>query len=308
MKWSKTEREIRKAETKKKMSLLTEEAIKKTSPSDLSALPQILHFVWLNFKTPGIDVEPPDKYLKNINEWKHHHPEWKICIWSDSKVNQLFIDYPKLKKYKNRYDRYTLPINRADMLRIIVLKIFGGVYIDTDVQCLGSLNDLFEQFLIQKLNTNKKLAIVVNSGFTVTGDGLSNWFLAATPQHPFMNQILKEMRVRQLLQYNRFSNNNASTNNNKSTNHPTATSTNNTLFFQVMWSTGPYVVSNCYNTAREQNKPICLSADHIRSYFVHKGDGTWLNNCYYDMTVTALLVILLGIIGISVVFSYFKWN
>jgi mannosyltransferase OCH1-like enzyme len=127
-----------------------------------NGVPHILHFIWLGKET----------YPENIIEtWKRFHPGWKVMVWKDDDVSSLqMINDSIYHLSKNSYQK-------SDILRLEVLYTHGGVYCDTDIVCMKSINDL----------VNVNIPIVVQEKRGV----ISNSFIA-TPK--FNTDILNMIR------------------------------------------------------------------------------------------------------------------
>ena len=70
--------------------------------------------------------------------WKKNNPDWEIKLWTDED-NRSYIArrYPE---FLNIFDSYPHNIQRADAIRSFLLRDFGGVYCDLDIEVQGSLN------------------------------------------------------------------------------------------------------------------------------------------------------------------------
>ncbi len=83
--------------------------------------------------------------------WKHYNPGWKHVLWNDEKINEkLNITHPNiLHECKNFSEK-------SDILRFEILYQFGGLYIDTDFECLKPIDPLFinRDFLIFRESRN----------------------------------------------------------------------------------------------------------------------------------------------------------
>ncbi len=66
-----------------------------------------------------------------------HHPGWQFRSWDLRSARALAArDYPFLLAAFNGYGH---PVQRADAARWMVLHAFGGVYMDTDVECFANV-------------------------------------------------------------------------------------------------------------------------------------------------------------------------
>lgn len=95
-------------------------------------IPKILHYCWF-----GKKPKPPLVEMC-IASWKQFLPDYKIYAWDETNVK---MTHPFLKKaYKEKQWAFV-----ADFVRIQKLLEYGGVYLDTDMLMLKSINPLMEQ-------------------------------------------------------------------------------------------------------------------------------------------------------------------
>jgi len=92
------------------------------------AIPHRFHWIWLG------DQPLPDEYRSWMEGWLAVHPGWEQCLWTDENRPRLINE--------DVFARATLPAQRADILRYEVVLRFGGVYLDTDFECLKRIDDL----------------------------------------------------------------------------------------------------------------------------------------------------------------------
>ena len=110
--------------------------------------PRIIHQTWKN------NIIPKHWQISQ-DEWKRLHPDWTYMFWTDD-MNFIYIKthYPQ---FLNTYENFRYGIQRADAIRYIILKDFGGVYSDLDIVPNKSLDsyDFGDQdvYLIKSANT-----------------------------------------------------------------------------------------------------------------------------------------------------------
>lgn len=92
------------------------------------AIPKIIHYCWFGTK----DI--PDKELECISSWSKFMPEYKIIKWDESN-----FDINCCKYVKQAYERKKYAFV-SDYARMFALYEYGGVYFDTDVEVLGSID------------------------------------------------------------------------------------------------------------------------------------------------------------------------
>src|SRR5436190_16517529 len=93
-----------------------------------TVIPRIIHRVWLG-------AEPmPEDFRRYGESWRRHHPGWRMRLWTDE-------DLPELGD-RRALERARHHAERANLVRYEVLRRFGGVYVDTDVECLRPIGPL----------------------------------------------------------------------------------------------------------------------------------------------------------------------
>jgi inositol phosphorylceramide mannosyltransferase catalytic subunit len=133
----------------------------------LVRVPRTIHQIWL-----GPDPIPDD-HRPWIESWKRHHPTWAHRLWTED-------DLPEDPIRPEILERLRAPVERADILRLEILFRHGGVYVDTDLECLRPLDVLLgnEQFV----------------GVCLKPGRVTNTFIAAAPGHPLLERALRELR------------------------------------------------------------------------------------------------------------------
>eukprot|EP01135_Chromosphaera_perkinsii_P007084 Nk52_evm23s684 gene=Nk52_evmTU23s684 len=99
---------------------------------------KLLHFVWLDPK--GDSKSPlPRIFEKNLQRWAAFAPEHKMYLWRDTQINRLIrsIGLEKL------FQKLTLMVFKADLVRYIIVYYFGGTPLDLDLTPVVPLNFWF---------------------------------------------------------------------------------------------------------------------------------------------------------------------
>lgn len=78
---------------------------------------------------------PPD-FRRYGESWAHHHPDWEMRLWTDT--DDAALDC------RESFARARDVAERSDVLRYEVLRRYGGVYVDTDLECRRPLDPLLE--------------------------------------------------------------------------------------------------------------------------------------------------------------------
>lgn len=100
---------------------------------DSPQIPKVIHYMWLGKKPI------PDELQYCISTWKKYCPDYDIVRWDETNYD--------IKK--NRYMRQAYECGAfgfvPDYARIDILNTYGGIYLDTDVELIRSLDDLLYQ-------------------------------------------------------------------------------------------------------------------------------------------------------------------
>ena len=70
--------------------------------------------------------------------WYRCLPTWTHVLWGDDDILDLFAMHGQHDlRYFSRWAR--APVMRADLWRYLVLYMYGGLYVDTDYECIGRM-------------------------------------------------------------------------------------------------------------------------------------------------------------------------
>lgn len=128
----------------------------------MSNIPKIIHYIWLG------DSPLPKLYEECIKSWLTFAGDWTFKLWNNE---NLPTDNLYLKKALQD-KKYAFA---SDYLRCYVLKEFGGVYLDVDIELVGTLNDM--------LHHNAFLGLEKTQRF-------NNAVMGSMPDHWFVNKML----------------------------------------------------------------------------------------------------------------------
>jgi hypothetical protein len=91
-------------------------------------IPKTIHYCWFG----GNPL--PSLAVKCISSWKKYLPDYKIKEWNESNFPIEEFQFAKETLENNKFAFV------SDVCRLYALKMDGGVYMDTDVEVLKSLN------------------------------------------------------------------------------------------------------------------------------------------------------------------------
>lgn len=133
------------------------------------SIPKKIHQIWLggNF---------PTEYVKYANTWKQHNPEWEYKLWTEVDFDQVKIPNRKL------FNSIMNVAQKSDFLRYHILNQYGGLYVDTDFECLKSFDDFAYLDFYTGIGYPKELELYIG-------------LIASVPHHPILEHIIKKMTV-----------------------------------------------------------------------------------------------------------------
>lgn len=99
----------------------------------IQRIPKVIHYMWFG-KNPI-----PNTLQRCIDSWKKYCPDYEIRCWNEDNYDIEKIPYMKQAYEKRAYGFV------PDYARLDILYQYGGIYLDTDVELVRSLNDLLYQ-------------------------------------------------------------------------------------------------------------------------------------------------------------------
>ena len=151
--------------------------------TEIKKIPKIIHFIWIGSVIPK-------KYIKNITNCKEINPSWNVFLWYDnSDTGKIKIEGIKKHHVDNlnliTKDSYNFINNygfKADLLRLEIVNIYGGIYSDIDSVWTQPLSKNFE-FEFLNVRDDFRLKNVSNALFGFTKDS------------PLLKNILKNIKT-----------------------------------------------------------------------------------------------------------------
>ena len=144
----------------------------KISNNSKTLIPKKIHQIWLG------DKIIPKKCKKWMLSWQEFNPQWEYKLWDEQNIKELDV------KDMNIYSKKFNPGYRSDILRYIILKNFGGIYVDTDFECLKPLpsNILRYKFIAGIMFGNNPC--------------IGNSILISVPNFLLMDNILNDIKLK----------------------------------------------------------------------------------------------------------------
>ena len=131
-------------------------------------LPKIIHYCWFG------RGEKPVLAQKCIESWRKFCPDFEIREWNEDNCDYLAMPF-MMEAYAAKKYAFV-----SDVMRLIVLEQYGGVYFDTDVELVRDLAPLMD---------DEGFIGFENDQYVNSGQGI-----AAMPHHPVVQAMIEEYR------------------------------------------------------------------------------------------------------------------
>jgi hypothetical protein len=133
-------------------------------------IPQRIHQIWLGSRLP-------EKYREWTDSWRRVNKGWQYRLWDEEAILRFGL------KNEDAFRRSLSLGTKSDIARYEILEREGGVYADTDFECLLPLNDL-------------ALRCTFFAG-TIFDDApqINNGLMGCVPGHPLLRHLIGQLSV-----------------------------------------------------------------------------------------------------------------
>jgi mannosyltransferase OCH1-like enzyme len=133
-------------------------------------IPALIHFIWLGSPLPL-------RCRVMIETWKKFHPNWRIKIWTEADLQWFPM------QNRAMFDRAKNWGEKADIWRYEILYRFGGLYADTDFECLKSFDHIHKSCELYAGLTHDKDPLLGNS------------LIGSIPGHPVLKLCIDSLKM-----------------------------------------------------------------------------------------------------------------
>ena len=95
-------------------------------------IPKIIHYCWFG------KGQMPELAVRCIDSWKKYLPDYELRLWNEDSFDINSVPYVK-EAYQSRKFAFV-----TDYVRLYAIYYEGGVYMDTDVEIIKSVDDLLQ--------------------------------------------------------------------------------------------------------------------------------------------------------------------
>lgn len=151
--------------------------LSKVTPQETPRIPKIIHQIWLGSQFP-------EQFKSFQQSWIKYHPDWEYTLWTDKDVEAFGLENRKL------YDNATNYGERSDIARYEILYRYGGLYVDTDFQCLKPFDLLHHCY---DFYTGIELPAMASwLGKIIIPNGL----IGCIPGHPILKNCIQQIKYK----------------------------------------------------------------------------------------------------------------
>jgi mannosyltransferase OCH1-like enzyme len=147
-------------------------------------IPKTIHHLWINSQngTSNLSEIPPD-VMDNLRSWQLLEVGYQQKVWSIEEILG-FCELHKMPEIVQALSACRFPSMKADIARLLILKFFGGFWVDLKLR----LNRRFlDRLVSHHLILTEHFA---KDDLPIPNGRLSNSFIGARPNNPVIGQAL----------------------------------------------------------------------------------------------------------------------
>lgn len=151
-------------------------------------IPKNIHLVFLRK-----DEEFPRLFEECKQRIQDHHPSWNIRLYNEDDAFQIIKMH--MPEYIEAYKLFVHNVQKADFLRIVLVYLYGGFYMDLDMLSLKPLDNLrmYHLVLAEEKTVSKEEQNALNLTYRLR---IANYMFGGIPKHPFWLKMIDEMAQR----------------------------------------------------------------------------------------------------------------
>lgn len=149
-----------------------------------AAIPTILHQTWRT-------AELPARFASWSETWKRLHPHWDYRFYTDADIRGIVAD--RAPQFLRAFDALTVPVQRVDFFRYLIVFLDGGLYADLDMVAYQPSDALLNNAscvlsVEHELTARRQASLDFRLPYQ-----LANCIFAAVPGHPFLGELLEQI-------------------------------------------------------------------------------------------------------------------
>jgi mannosyltransferase OCH1-like enzyme len=138
--------------------------------------------IWQTYETSYDEIIPQMKEFSDT--WKDKNPAWKY-MYMDRQQREDFVLHEFGEEWHNLFKNCKLGVVQANIWRIMVLYIYGGVYSDFDAWCIDPIESWIKE----------DYSLTMSMDDDGESDELCIIAFAATPGSPALKVLLDQIKI-----------------------------------------------------------------------------------------------------------------
>lgn len=148
-------------------------------------IPNTIHLIFLRE-----DEVFPELFSNCMQRIKNMHPFWNVHLYSERNAQEILKGH--LPHYLEAYNSFQYNVQKADFLRIALVFIYGGFYMDLDMLSLKPLDELRNLRLVlgeeKTIREQEKYILGLKNSLRI-----ANYMFGGVPKHPFLLLLMDRM-------------------------------------------------------------------------------------------------------------------
>eukprot|EP00040_Diaphanoeca_grandis_P028612 m.166055 g.166055 ORF g.166055 m.166055 type:complete len:457 (+) comp31414_c0_seq1:220-1590(+) len=144
-------------------------------------IPRVIFMSWLTAKVGRAG-------LSSVVSWLNHNPAYELIFWEDSDIDDFMCANYRHDAIFNPFTTLRAGAARVDVVRMLIMQRYGGVYVDYDLSALNPLP-------ITSINTVVSGIGCWDNAHERPGDNyggvLEHWALSYVAHHPIIEETVK---------------------------------------------------------------------------------------------------------------------
>lgn len=123
-------------------------------------IPRKIHQIWLGGRVP-------EKYREFMDSWQRFNPSYEYKLWTDKEAKDINMSK------RNIFESCKNNGMKSDLLRYEILRQEGGIYVDTDFECLKPFDDLLYLKFFTGISYDAKMVLYIGIIGSTLGHGIT---------------------------------------------------------------------------------------------------------------------------------------
>ncbi|KAI8616154.1 nucleotide-diphospho-sugar transferase [Chytriomyces sp. MP71] len=155
---------------------------------DSHRIPKIIHQTLLSDDPAEMNDLISDRGAW-MTSWNKQNPTHVLVLWTKAQA-ELFVQQSFPPRVWEAYSKMKLVVLKADLLRYLLLYKFGGIYVDTDAECLKPIDQWVKAYANATFICSPEWYV----GFREHNDiSMQQWTVASVKEHPILGALIDDI-------------------------------------------------------------------------------------------------------------------